>query len=147
MKNLCFVTFAVISVQDKVLSSNIDSIMVKMRLSSQSMTHRPRHSFPGLQFLNFKQAKSPWLLHPDDWDPPMASEIYRNFCYYCFFKMEKRMLNTHPEMFNGDYEVEFPLDENQIVKRFDYGDIPVRNSKHFVSGISFAAYQMPLLAL
>ena len=41
-------------------------------------------------------------------------------------QMEKRMLNTHPEMFNNDYEVEFPLDENQIVKRFDYEDIPVR---------------------
>ena len=45
----------------------------------------------------------------------------------CFiFQMEKRMLNTHPEMFNGDYEVEFPLDENNIVKRLDYEDIPVR---------------------
>ena len=41
-------------------------------------------------------------------------------------QMEKRMLNTHPEMFNNDYEVEFPLNENQIVKRFDYEDIPVR---------------------
>ena len=57
------------------------------------------------------------------------------------------MLNTHPEMFNGDYEVEFPLDENQIVKRFDYGDIPVRNSKHLVCSIRFAAYHMSLLAL
>ena len=57
------------------------------------------------------------------------------------------MLNTHPEMFNGDYEVVFPLDENQIVKRFDYGDIPVRNSKHFVCNIRFAGYHMPLSAL
>ena len=44
--------------------------------------------------------------------------------------MEKRMLNTHPELFNSDYEVVFPLDENQIVKRSDYEDISV--SKYYI---------------
>ena len=44
--------------------------------------------------------------------------------------MEKRMLNTHPELFNSDYEVAFPLDENQIVKRSDYEDISV--SKYYI---------------
>ena len=43
--------------------------------------------------------------------------------------MEKRMLNTHPELFNSDYEVEFPFDDDQIVKRSDYKDIPVSKYK------------------
>ena len=48
--------------------------------------------------------------------------------------MEKRMLNTHPELFNSDYEVEFPFDDDQIVKRSDYKDIPV--SKYKISLLS-----------
>lgn len=45
--------------------------------------------------------------------------------------MEKRILNTHPELFNSDYEVEFPFDDDQIVKRFDYEDIPVSKTEIF----------------
>ena len=45
------------------------------------------------------------------------------------------MLNTHPELFNSDYDVEFPFDDDQIVKRFDYeaikSYIPVSKTEIF----------------
>ena len=77
------------------------------------------------------QAKFSWDLHPDDWNPPMVNYHGSSFQNYFSLKMEKRMLNTHPELFNSDYEVEFPFDDDQIVKRLDYEDIPVSKTEIF----------------